>query len=396
MLTEQDLLARPRGFYQPGPPLDSAGRVVLRTYADITAAQRAEREGALTSDHEVIAAAVGVDPEDMHLLWSFAWAQGRLRHAALLKVISPALTGDRVAGLGRFAERTAAHLAAEYAGTGQIDIAAYSQHLAGLVTAKLTGISRQQAGPLSAELARVTSAEQQGPDPFTREPPGFRDYLRELVAARRKSPGGDLADDVMAAHYDTGLLSEKEMLAVLFGLWAAGTETVAAATGWMFLFLYAAGLYGHAPGTPEWRKAVIEETLRLGTPTTQTPRVAIRPLTLGGVDVAPGTQVVLRWAAANRDPAIFLPYPDQFRLDRNLAAPHLAFGHGGIHSCIGTILARSVMNAALENLLLPAEAKLVRLELAAGLVDGPAEAILTFGGAAAGRAAAARKSPGTW
>src|SRR5215472_12556860 len=110
--------ARDEEYYCPGPPLATPdGRVVLRSIADVTDASEAERRGDLSGAAEDLAAALTqagfpMDPEQMHLLFHFAWAKGPDRHAAIMDVIAEPLAAARnldVAGLARAlaAEHTA-------------------------------------------------------------------------------------------------------------------------------------------------------------------------------------------------------------------------------------------------------------------------------------------------
>ena len=62
-------------------------------------------------------------------------------------------------------------------------------------------------------------------------------------------------------------------------------------------------------------------------------RLARRAASIGGVDIAPGTPVMLLNGAANRDPRRF-ECPAEFRVDRPNSKEHLAFGRGA-HSCPG-------------------------------------------------------------
>ena len=73
------------------------------------------------------------------------------------------------------------------------------------------------------------------------------------------------------------------------------------------------------------------------------------PTTVGGVDIAAGTTVMLLNGAANRDPGKF-DHPGEFDADRSNAREHLAFGHG-IHFCPGAPLARAEGRIALQRML---------------------------------------------
>ena len=58
-----------------------------------------------------------------------------------------------------------------------------------------------------------------------------------------------------------------------------------------------------------------------------------------------GDKILMKFAAANRDPAVF-ENPDKVILDRE-KNPHIAFGVG-IHRCAGSNLARREMKVAIE------------------------------------------------
>lgn len=101
---------------------------------------------------------------------------------------------------------------------------------------------------------------------------------------------------------------------------------------------------------------LIDEALRLHPPEPMLRRLAKSPVELGGATIPAGAMVYLCLAAANRDPARY-PEPHALRLDRS-AGSHLSFGHG-IHSCIGAALARTVIDAAVRELI--AEGRAIRL-----------------------------------
>jgi hypothetical protein len=116
--------------------------------------------------------------------------------------------------------------------------------------------------------------------------------------------------------------------------------------------------------------AAVDELLRLYAPVT-IGRVATTPTTLGDREIRPGERVILPWAAANRDPAVF-DDPDRFIPGRP-GGRHVAFGVG-IHRCLGAHLAQLEIRVALEEWLhrIP-EFTLTRdqIEWTAGNTRGP-------------------------
>jgi cytochrome P450 len=83
--------------------------------------------------------------------------------------------------------------------------------------------------------------------------------------------------------------------------------------------------------------AAVAETLRWEPPVQTCTRHVTRPVTVGGVELAPGDGVQCMIGAANRDPAHF-ERPDDFDITRANARDHLSFGLGK-HYCLGAALA---------------------------------------------------------
>ena len=94
---------------------------------------------------------------------------------------------------------------------------------------------------------------------------------------------------------------------------------------------------------------LVEEVLRTESPTAGLWRVVRKDTELCGVPVKAGTMLMLRFAAANRDPARF-PDPDAFDVTRSNARSHLAFGRG-IHMCVGNMLSRKELAVAFGELI---------------------------------------------
>jgi hypothetical protein len=95
---------------------------------------------------------------------------------------------------------------------------------------------------------------------------------------------------------------------------------------------------------PSLIDTAVEEFLRFYAPVT-VGRLAKEDVALHGRCVHAGERVVLPFASANRDPAVF-PDPDEVQIDRRRNR-HLTFGSGA-HRCLGSNLARLEVKITLE------------------------------------------------
>lgn len=80
-----------------------------------------------------------------------------------------------------------------------------------------------------------------------------------------------------------------------------------------------------------------EEIVRWATPVIAFQRTATQDTELGGKSIRKGDRVGLFYSSANRDPEVF-ERPDEFDVTRD-PNPHLGFGGGGPHFCLGKSLA---------------------------------------------------------
>ncbi|TRW88819.1 cytochrome P450 [Mycolicibacterium sp. 018/SC-01/001] len=177
----------------------------------------------------------------------------------------------------------------------------------------------------------------------------LREYLRGLVADRRRDPGEDLMSALVAVEEAGDVLTEDEIVATCNLLLIAGHETtvnlIANAT---LALLRHPDQWAALGRDPSRAAAVIEETLRYDPPVQLIGRVAGEDMTIGaGVHIPRGDNILLLLAAAHRDPAA-TERPDEFDPDR-ATIRHLGFGKGP-HFCIGAPLARLEATAALTAL----------------------------------------------
>ncbi|MDE0319059.1 MAG: cytochrome P450 [Acidimicrobiaceae bacterium] len=189
----------------------------------------------------------------------------------------------------------------------------------------------------------------------------YQKYFAHQIELRKTSPQDDLLTNLLNARInrdedgiDDAEVSEApltmaEMLSIIQQLLVAGNETTTKMLTEMMRLL------GEHPAEwealradPERARSVVEETLRLSTPTQGMFRVVRQDTTVAGVDIPAGSRVVVMYSAANRDPEMF-DEPQSFCPERDGATNHLAFGRG-IHFCVGAALSRLEGKVVLEEL----------------------------------------------
>jgi methyl-branched lipid omega-hydroxylase len=176
------------------------------------------------------------------------------------------------------------------------------------------------------------------------------EYAKVLQCERRKRPADDLLTALMLAEVEGRRLSENEVGSYFELLITAAIETTSAAISHGVLALR---------NSPEqwarWRDdfatfapSAVEEILRWSTPIIHFRRTAVTDVTLAGADVKAGDKVVLFFHSANRDERVF---DNAYRFDiTRHPNPHLAFGGGGRHTCLGAHLARLELRVMFEEL----------------------------------------------
>ncbi|MER7080357.1 Cytochrome P450 [Saccharopolyspora kobensis] len=171
----------------------------------------------------------------------------------------------------------------------------------------------------------------------------------ELVEAKRREPGDDLASAMLAVRDENdSRLSEAELTGTIFLLLGAGHETTVnlldhAITA---LLTHRDQLDRVLAGQNSWHD-VIEETLRWQPPVSNLPlRYAVEDIKLDGLTIRRGEPILAAYAAAGRDPRH--PEADRFDITRE-NKEHLSFGHG-VHFCLGAPLARLEAEIALPGL----------------------------------------------
>jgi cytochrome P450 len=176
----------------------------------------------------------------------------------------------------------------------------------------------------------------------------FSQYFFELLAERRRAPGGDLLSRLVQAEDGGTVLSEAELLSTCILLLVAGHETtVNLISGGTLALLRHPDQMERFRTDPGVHRSGIEEMLRYVSPVQLTGRALIEDCEFGGVEFAAGDFAMLLIASGNHDPDQFED-PERFDVART-PNNHLGFGFG-IHHCLGAPLARMEAQVALTSL----------------------------------------------
>lgn len=286
-------------------------------------------------------------------------------HAMMLTLDPPRHTQYRRLISREFTPRAARALApriAELAGQivdavierGACDLVAdVAGELPSYVVAELLGLPQDDGRKLYALTETIHAAPES-------VPPGagasavmqMFAYAQEVIAEKRARPRDDLATKILHAEVDGRRLDDIDFQLFFLLLVDAGGDTTRNLLGGGML-----ALFEH----PDERRRLerdleallptaVEEMLRFVSPVVYMRRTATRDTELGGRKIRAGDKVVMYYGSANRDESVFRD-PDRFDVAR-APNPHVAFGGGGAHFCLGAHLARVEIEAMLREILL--------------------------------------------
>ncbi|KAF5995875.1 cytochrome P450 [Streptomyces sp. WAC00263] len=276
-------------------------------------------------------------------------------HTRIRRLVSKAFTPRTVEQLRPYVDRLANELVAGLVAAGGGDLLTdVAEPLPVAVIAEMLGIPESDRAPLRPWSADICGMYELNPSEETAEKAvrasvEFTEYLRELIAARRKEPGDDLISGLIAAHDEGDRLTEQEMISTCVLLLNAGHEATVNATvnGWWALFRnpdQLAALRGDRSLIP----TAVEELMRYDTPLQLFERWVLEDIEIDGTTVPRGAEIALLFGSANHDPKVFAS-PESLDLSRS-DNPHISFS-AGIHYCIGAPLARLELAASLGALL---------------------------------------------
>jgi cholest-4-en-3-one 26-monooxygenase len=175
-------------------------------------------------------------------------------------------------------------------------------------------------------------------------------YASVLFKKKRVDPHADLMSVLTEVEIEGERLSEVELELFFLLLTIAGNETTRnLVSGAMHAFFQFPDQWDRLRRDRSLLPGAVEEMLRFVTPVMNFRRTATRTLELGGRRIEEGDKVVFFHTSANRDEEVFED-PDSFDITRS-PNPHMAFGGGGPHFCLGANLARMEIRVMFEHLL---------------------------------------------
>jgi cholest-4-en-3-one 26-monooxygenase len=208
---------------------------------------------------------------------------------------------------------------------------------------RIFGWSNRLIGSDDPEFAADrTDATQAGVEMFR--------YADGLARDRRQAPRDDMISDLVHGEVDGESLSDIDFDLFFLLLAVAGNETTRnAVSGGLAALLDRPDQYDLLTARPEVMATTgTDEVLRWATPVMYFRRNATRDLDYHGLEVAEGDKVSIWFISANHDGDVFED-PYRFDLERQ-ANPHVTFGGGGPHHCLGAHLARLEVRVTFEEL----------------------------------------------
>ena len=373
-LTDPTLYDDPWAFYawlRAEHPVwfdDRSGLYAVSRHADVVTASR---------DSTYFSSAAGVRP--VNLVPLSIVSMDDPEHARQRRVLSKGFTPRQVRSMTDHVRELTNQVIDEVEASGEIDfVSDLAMHVPLIVISELLGIDPGMRNALydwsDAMIGGEATAGAPGPA-TDRAAIAFVEYttlIGELIAERRTDPRGDLIS-VLTAAYDSGELAyddatkaryedaqasaegadvsdltNDELMMFCVLLMVAGNETTRnAIAGGLRAFSQFPGERDRLVQDPSLIDGAVEEILRWTSPVLNFTRTVTEPVTLGGVELSAGDQVLLLYQSANRDESVFED-PDTFRIDRS-PNPHIAFGFGS-HFCMGANLARMEIKVVFEEL----------------------------------------------
>ncbi|MFC6081556.1 cytochrome P450 [Sphaerisporangium aureirubrum] len=172
-------------------------------------------------------------------------------------------------------------------------------------------------------------------------------YANALAEQRRVNPQPDIVTKLLQPDENGETLSVEEFDLFILLLVVAGNETTRnAASGGMLALFEHPEQWDRLVRDPSLAGTAADEIVRWVSPVNLFRRTATQDTVLGGREIKENDKVVVFYSAANRDESVF-SRPESFDIGRD-PNPHIGFGGGGAHFCLGNHLAKMELRVLFE------------------------------------------------
>jgi cytochrome P450 len=338
------------------PDPQDPGYWAVVTHADITT---------VSQGNDVFVSGQGVlfdqlPPEFLEMTQSFL-AMDNPRHNDLRRIVQKAFTPKRIQRISDQVEQAAKEVVDSFAAeaSGEIE---FVERCAGRLPLQMFsamfGVPEHlREATATAALEIVSWADPEhlaGRDPSQVQLEAaqkLHEIAAEIVADRKENPGDDLFTGLIEAEVDGQHLTDAEIGAFFVLLAVAGNDTTKHTSTLTIKHLT------ENPDQARWLAAdlderlgaAVEEFIRYASPVMTFRRTAVAQTELGGRTIAEGDKVVMFYSSGNRDEEVF-DDAAAFDLARS-PNPHVGFGGGGTHFCLGNQLAKLMLRALFAQLL---------------------------------------------
>jgi cytochrome P450 len=274
-------------------------------------------------------------------------------HTRLRRLVAPAFNNRRIAVLRPLIERQVDLLIDDLVAAGPPAdlVSGFARWLPVTVICELLGAPATDRNRIADWANTLLSLTQFPPQEVAAARAELKEYLTQLIAAKREHPTDDLLGELITARDQGKPLCEDELVMMGATILIGGSLTTVSeiALSFMSLFRHPDQL-ALLRERPDLVPSAVAELLRYNALNTGGGllRIATEDVELGGVTIAAGEAVLPATTSANRDPAVFAD-PERLDLTRSVN-PHLTFGLG-THYCLGARLAAAELELSLAGML---------------------------------------------
>ena len=278
------------------------------------------------------------------------------RHTSYRRLVDKAFSPARVSDMGPEIEDKINFIIDQFYDQGKCDVSRdIAQQLPVRVIAEQMGVPLEDYDNLCGwsdafvqQLSGTSSPEEH--IEIAKQLVQFQQYFANKLKEKENNATDDIISDLANLDFEdengeTRKLETAEQLSILQQLLVAGNATTAhTITEAFYLLISHPDQMELVVNDHTLIPNMVEEALRLLTPTNNMWRIATEDTELDGVEIPKGSVILIRYGSGNRDEDLF-ESPDKFDVTRKNARRHIAFGQG-IHVCLGMNLARKEMYTA--------------------------------------------------